>query len=775
MNEIIGKPIDRVDGRLKVTGGARYAAEFQLPNMAHGYCVQSTIAKGRIRSIDTKMAEAAPGVLAVITYKNAAKLKKDEEGGSIQDGKLGEKNLLPLQDDIIHYDGQHIGVVVADTFEHARDAASLIKVDYTSDKPVVEIEQALPQAFLAEESFGRKLQVKRGDPDTAFQSAEVKVDQTYVTPVYHHNPMEPHATIADWKGDELTLYDATQWVQGTRNAVAKMLGVPSKNVRVVSLFVGGGFGCKGFLWAHPVVAAMASQRVGRPVKVVLSRQQMFTSNGHRGRTIQQIALGAKKDGKLTSVRHLTTTQTSFVDEFPEPCGLATRILYACPNLEIAHKLVRLNTGTPTPTRAPGEAPGTFAIESAMDELAYKLKMDPVELRLANYAEENPHNGKQWSSKHLNECYRRGADAIGWSQRKPEPASMREGDHLVGYGMATATYPGNRSPASAKVQIFPDGHAVAASCTQDIGTGTYTIMTQIAAEALGLPLEKVEFKLGDSSLPNAPVSGGSQTAVSVGSAVRAAALAAKSKIIALAIKDKESPLKDQNEDGIEVENGRLILKENPLRGETYSQILKRQRLPTIEAECTTNVSARESEKDEGKSVVKESAGGKGEENGGGCFAAMSDEEMERQPYAFHSFGAQFAKVIVDPLIGRVRVVKCASVMDIGRVLNLKMARNQIRGGFIFGLGMALMEQTVFDPVRGRIVTRDLANYHVPVNADVPEIEVQFIDEPDPHISPIGARGIGEIGITGAVAAISNAVYHATGKRIRELPITPDKLI
>ncbi|MDB6054626.1 MAG: hypothetical protein JWN25_2149 [Verrucomicrobiales bacterium] len=771
MNAIIGKPVGRVDGRLKVTGGARYAADFQRANLAYGYCLQSSITKGRILSIDTQAAEAVPGVLGVLTYKNAPRLKKPEQSETVQDSKVSESNLLPLQDENIYYDGQHVAVVIADTFERARDTANLVKVVYTEEKPVFEIEQAINEAIPAKQSFGRKMQVKRGEPEEAFNGAEKKSDQTYTTTVYHHNPMEPHATIAEWNGEKLTLYDATQWVQGTQKAVAKLLDIPIKNVRVISHFVGGGFGCKGFLWAHPVLAAMAAKKVGRPVKIVLSRQQMFTSNGHRGRTLQQVALGANGEGKLTSVRHLTTTQTSMVEDFAEPCGMSTRLIYASPNLEMAHKLVRLNTGTPCPTRAPGEAPGTYAMEAAMDELAYQLRIDPIQLRLLNYAEVNPHDGKQWSSKNLKECYQRGAEAIGWQERKPEPGLTKEGEFLVGYGMATATYPCNRSPASARVQIFSDGHAVAASCTQDIGTGTYTIMTQIAAEALGLPVEKVEFKLGDSDLPNAPVSGGSQTAASVGSAVQAAALEAKAKIIELAIGDKKSPLSQKTKESIEVENGRLFVKDEPGRGETYAQILARNRVPKIEAECTTKVSTRETEKGEEGEKKQDSE----EDKTGGCWAASSDEEIERKPYSFHSFGAQFAKVLVDPMIGKVRVVKFASVMDIGTVLNTKMAENQIRGGIIFGLGMALMEHTVFDPVRGRIVTRDLANYHVPVNADVPPIEVQFINKPDLRVSPIGARGAGEIGITGAVAAIANAVFHATGKRIRELPITPDKLI
>jgi xanthine dehydrogenase YagR molybdenum-binding subunit len=770
VNAVVGKPLDRVDARAKVTGAAKYSAEFQIPNMAYAFLVQSTIAKGRIRSIDTSAAEKAPGVLGILTHKNAPKLNKPKESGAFE-FKISESGLLPLQGDEIFYDGQHIAVVVADTFERARYAAGLVKVDYEPAKPVFEIEQAIDTAYEASNSFGRPLQAKRGDPDAAFRDSEVKVEETYTTPVLHHNPMEPHATIAHWEGENLTLYDSTQWVAGTRKAAAALLGISPERVRVVTLFVGGGFGCKGFFWGHPVLAALAAKQVGRPVKIVLTRQQMFTSNGHRGRTIQKVGFGSSQDGKFKTVRHVTTTQTSLVEEFPEPCGLTSRILYDSPALEMKHLLVKLNTGTPCPTRAPGEAPGVYALEAAVDELAHKLKVDPIELRLRNYAEINPHYGQKWSGKHLRECYAKGAEMFGWSKRTPEPKSMREGKFLVGYGMAGASYPANRSPAAAKAQILANGHAIVSSGTQDIGTGTYTIMTQVAAEALGLPVERVEFRLGDSRLPEAPVSGGSQTAVSVGSAVRAAALSARSKMIAMAVGNAKSPLHGKKEEEIDVENGRMFLKGDSKKGESYSDVLKRGGVKMIEAECKTNVSTREKQKGEKGSENRQSEGS----TGGGCFWAEQDEKTDHESYSFHSWGVHFAKVLIDPEIGKVMVKRWVSVIDAGRILNLKTARNQICGGIVMGLGMALMEETVFDPQTGRIITRDLANYHVPVHADMPEIEVEFIDEPDAFISPLGARGIGEIGITGVPAAIANAVFHATGIRVRELPIVPEKLL
>jgi xanthine dehydrogenase YagR molybdenum-binding subunit len=775
MKELIGQPVDRVDGRLKVTGKAPYSAEFPLKNLAYAVAVQSTIASGRIQSIDTHAAETLPGVIAVITYKNSMSLHALAGGSDPGQGKFGERDLLPLQSDRIFYDGQHIAIVVAETFQIAEHGAALIKVDYEIEKPVYELEQALQDAFQPASALGGgEAQTHRGDAEKAMQDAEVKIEQTYITPVYHHNAMEPHATTAEWTGKKLTLYDSTQSVVGSKNAIAQILGVAPDDVRLYSYFIGGGFGSKGFTWAHSVMAPMAAKHVGRPVRLVLSRQQMFTSNGHRSRTIQKIFLGAGKDGKLTAVRHLTTSETSFVDEFVEQAGVATKMIYDVPNVDATHSIVRLNKGTPCPTRAPGEAPGTYALEVAMDELAYALNMDPVALRLVNYADKHPQTGLPWSEKHLKECYERGAAAIGWSQRTPQPHSIKEGNLLVGYGMATATYPANRSASSARIQLFADGHAILFCATQDIGTGTYTILTQIAAQGLGLPMSSVQCKLGDSRLPKGPNSGGSQVSASAGGAVWAAALTLKSKVIQLAIADKKSPLFGQNEEGIQVDGGRLFTTSG--QGETYQQLLSRKGMASIETEITTNVSTREGAPPPSAGVDKGGSGkspdhAKDQQSP----AVKADEGVDHKKYAFHSFGAHFVKVLVDPILGTVHVDKIVGVMDIGKVLNLKTATNQIMGGMIFGIGMALMEGTIYDPTNGRVVTRDLADYLVPVNADMPEFDIRFIDIPDPYISPVGARGIGEIGITGITAAIANAIYHATGKRVRDLPITPDKLL
>ncbi len=731
---IVGKPMNRVDGRLKVTGGALYSAEIPVANVVYGVTIQSTIAKGQITQIDTSVAERAAGVIAIITHLNAPKLYGQKAGG-------GDKNLLLLQDNIVHYSGQHIGVVVADTFERAADAASLVQVRYDKDKPNVEMEANLAHAFPPSSKIPRNEPVDstRGNLAQGLAAADTRIEQTYTTPVENHNPMEPHATTAVWEGDRLTLYDATQGVFQAQRKVAASLGIPPSNVRIISDFVGGGFGCKGSVWSHVVLAAIAARQVGRPVKLVLARTQMFGPVGFRPQTLQRVTLGATRSGKLTAIRHASTSQTSTFDEFVEPTAKTTRMLYACPNVETRHRLVRLDAGTPTFMRAPGEASGSFALESAMDELAYALQIDPVELRLRNYTDSDPDKNLPWSSKSLKECYRQGAERFGWARRDPKPRSMRDGKYLVGWGMATATYPTNRSPASAKVQLFANGTALVQSGSQDIGTGTYTVMTQVAADVLGLPVEKVRFELGNTEMPETPVSGGSQTAASVGSAVHLATAAARSKMVQLALADTASPLYGASEQDIAALEGRLFLKGKQSKGETYGSILARHGLKMVEARSD----------------------------------AKPGDEKEK--FSMHSFGAQFAEVYVDPDLGEVRVTRWVGAFGAGRILNAKTARSQLLGGIVYGIGMALMEHTVMDPNLGRIVTADLAEYHVPVNADVPAIVAFFVDEHDPYVNPIGVKGIGEIGITGVAAAIANAVYHATGKRIRDLPITTDKLL
>ena len=805
----IGQPLNRVDGRAKVTGTATYAAEHQIDNLAHGVLAQSAISRGRIKSLDTSRAQAAPGVLAVFTYQNMPRLTLPDPNGA-GGSKPGEL-FAPLQTDAIHYNGQHIALVIADTLEHAQHAADLIEVAYEAQKPVVEIEQGMGRAYKPEKFFGfEDLQVRRNNPTEGLAQSAAQIQQTYTTPIEHHNPMEPHATIAVWNGDNLTLYDSTQGVVATRVICAQALGISPENAQVISPFVGGGFGCKGLMWWHPILAAAAARKVGRPVKIALTRQQMFTSNGYRARTVQQITLGADQNGMLTAIRHHTVTHTSDVDEFCEPPGLTTKMLYAVPNLEVSHTLAKLNRGTPTPMRAPGESPGTFALECALDELAEVLQIDPVQFRIRNHADKHPQTGQPWSSKYLIACYRLGMDKFGWNRRNPVPGSMKTPDGwLVGMGMATATYPALRAPASASAALFADGRAVVSSATQDIGTGTYTVMAQVAADALGLPVERVQFVLGDSRLPPSPVSGGSQTVASVAPAVQRASRALIDKLIALAALDSTSPLYGRSPGEIQAIDGKLVVRGASDKSVAFEDVVRKsgQDSVTVVVNAPTAMSEMQGKQTENKGkpdarqTDKRSAKPDGKPNAtagqpaaeagnaankpkiptGGdvpdALTVSADPEFNANmaKYAFHSFGAQFVEVHINPKSGEIRIARVVNVFDVGKILNAKTANSQIMGGTIMGIGMALLEETVTDTRSGRILNHDLAEYHVPVNADIPPIETYFLDIPDAHIGGPGSRGVGEIGITGVAAAVANAVYHATGKRVRDLPITLDKII
>jgi xanthine dehydrogenase YagR molybdenum-binding subunit len=745
-----------------VTGAARYSAEAAHDGMTYAVIVQSTIARGRVSAIDATAAKAAPGFLGVVTRENMPKLTQPKED-FFQGGKLGDDR-LPLTDDRVHYAGQHLAVVVADSPERARHAASLVKVSYAAEKPQLDVEAALASATYPKQFFGEELQYTRGDVDTALgKDGLVTVKQTYTTPVETHNPMEISATVARWDGDRLTVHDATQWIVGTQAVLAEAFGMPKQNVRVVCPFVGGGFGCKGFVWSHTILAAAASKVVGRPVKLMLTRQQMFTSAGHRPSTRQTMTLAATPDGKLAALRHETVQETSPTTEHIEAAGASTsRLLYACPNVQTPHRLVKLNLATPTPMRAPGECPGTFALESAMDELAFALKIDPVQLRLANHADEHPASGKPWSSKYLRDCYKVAADAFGWTKRNATPRATRDDQgRLVGWGMATATYPGYRFPATAKVRIVADKlgkvSVVGSSATHDLGTGAYTVFTQITADTVGVPVETVQFQLGDSTLPPAPVAGGSNSTASVSQAIVQAASAALGQLAALAVAAPGSPLRGLRFDQLESRDGRIVAKNDPSKGESFAQILSRAGKTSIEGFSADPGR----EKQQHFAVQGESAG--------------ANYDADREKFAFQSFGCHFVEVKVDEPIARVRVTRVVSAFDVGRVINPKTTRSQALGGIVMGIGMALMEATEYDPRTGRPVTDSLADYAVPVNADVQVIDPHFIDKPDPHINTLGCRGVGEIGITGVAAAVANAVYHATGRRVRDLPIVPEKLL
>ncbi|CAB5082175.1 xanthine dehydrogenase family protein molybdopterin-binding subunit [Burkholderia cenocepacia] len=735
MNTLTGQPLDRVDGVLKVTGGAHYAAEFADARLAHAVLVTSTIASGRIESIDAARARAMPGVLIVITHENAMRLP---DGGRPPLSPPAGRRLTLLQDDTVRYSNEPVAVVVAETLEQATDAANAVQVRYRASEAVLDFAQAKHGARVPPKQQGRAMDTQRGDLDAGLREGAVRIDATYTTPMQHHNPIEPHATMARWDGPMLTLHDATQGVSGTSAAVAAVFGIAPEQVRVISPFLGGGFGCKGSSWSHVSLCAMAAKQVGRPVRLALTRPQMFGPVGGRPFTEQRIVLAARQDGTLTAMRHDTIATTSTFEDWMETCGMPSRILYAVPNHATTHRIVSLNVGTPTFMRAPGEASGSFALESAMDELAWRLGMDPVALRLANYAEVDPQDGKPWSSNALRECYRVGAQRFGWSRRAGAPRTMRDGDTLIGLGMAAATYPANRSEASARARILPDGTAEVASGTQDIGTGTYTVMTQVAADALGFAPRNVRFVLGDSSLPRAPVSGGSQSAASVAPAVREAAWQARAKLIALAIADPGSPLHGAAADDVTVDNGWIVHRGAPSRRDPAAAVLARAGGRPIDAQATTK---------------------------------PGDEKSR---YASHSFGAVFAEVRVDAELGTIRVPRIVGVYSVGRLLNAKTARSQLIGGMVWGLGTALEEGSHLDVRHGRFTNANLAEYHVPVNADIGALDVSFVDESDTHFNPLGIRGIGEIGITGVPAAIANAVYHATGVRVRDLPITLDKV-
>jgi xanthine dehydrogenase YagR molybdenum-binding subunit len=699
----IGQPISRVDGRLKVTGRATYAAEFDTPGLAHGIIVRSTIANGRIASIDSGSAERAPGVVTIVTHRNAPRLAYRPHKGVV-DTEVGER-LHVLQDDRVSHQGQPIALVIAETLEQANHAAALVRVTYTAEASTTDVARVAPVWPTGER---RASETRRGDPDSAFATAEVKVDQSYVIPRENHNPIEMHATIAAWEGDRLTLWDKTQWVHNVADEIAAVFGIPAESIRVISPFVGGAFGSALRTWPHVTLAALGARVAGRPVKVMLSRREMYYGVGHRPHTVQRIALGASRDGHLAAILHDGHQETSTYEEFSEALLNATRFLHSCPNVQTRHRIARLNVHTPTYMRAPGEASGVFALESAMDELAVALNIDPVELRLRNEPEQDEFKKLPFSSRSTRECYRAAAERFGWSQRNPEPRSMRDGRWLIGWGMATATYPMNYAPASAMARLLPDGTAEVASAASDMGPGTWTSMTQVAAESLGLPIERVKFTLGDTRLPKAPVHGGSMTMASVGSAVQAACRKVRDDALA------QGAAND------------------------LSEAMRRIGQP-IEALADVR----------------------------------PDDASQR--FSMHAFGAVFVEVAVDPDLGETRVRRIVGAYGAGRIVNPKTVRSQCIGGMIGGIGMALMEHSVVDARNGRVVNANFAEYAVPVHADAPPVmDVIFVEEHDPHVNPLGVKGVGEIALVGVAPAITNAIFHATGKRIRELPITPDKL-
>jgi xanthine dehydrogenase YagR molybdenum-binding subunit len=738
MAKYIGKEMSRVDGVAKVTGKAKYAAEFKVPNLAYGFIVLGDIAKGTIKSIDTAEAEKVPGVIRILTHLNAPKLgpKANSEYSPPDNSRQQDKSFRALQSDRILFNMQPVALVVAETYEQARYAARLVKTAYNAEKHVTDTEAVRGRARLP--SQGPKPAV-RGNPEEAMKNAPVKVEAEYRIPIEHHNPMELHAAIAFWEGDKLTIFDKTQDVYGVRGHLATSFNVPEENVSVVSPFVGGAFGSSLRPNYYPSLTAMAARELKRPVKVVYTRTQMYTGHGYRPYTIQKIALGAEASGKLTAMIHEAVHNTSTFEEFNDGTTNFTRQVYACPNLNAPLKIAGTDFNTPTWMRAPGAVSGMFALECAMDELAYALKIDPLELRLINYAETDPVSGKPWSSKALRECYRMGAEKFGWKNRKFEPRSMRDGRLLVGWGTATGVWGAFQRPASARITFRADGTAHITSATSDIGPGTYTVMTMIAAEYLGLKPEKIKFELGDTKFPRAPAQGGSQTTSSVGSAIYETAGVIKRKLLDLAKKDAASPFAAADNEGVELLDGKLQIKNDSSRSVNVSELMRRNNL----TEITETFESKPS--------------------------------PERQKYALLAHGAQFIEVKVDPDTGFVRVTRAIEVSACGRIMNPKTSHSQEIGGVVWGIGMALEEATEVDHRFGRIMNPNLQHYHVPVSADIHEIETIFVEEDDKIVNPLGVKGMGELGMVGIPAAIANAVFHATGKRIRDLPITPDKLL
>jgi xanthine dehydrogenase YagR molybdenum-binding subunit len=738
MPRYIGKEMSRVDGVAKVTGRAKYAAEFRAPNLAYGFLVLGSVAKGRIQTIDTREAERSPGVVRVFTHLNAPRLGPTPavEQAPPTTSQEEDKSFRALQSDRIVFNGQPVALVVAETYQQARYAARLVKVSYAAELHVTDTEAVRGRAHVPSKATPS---VPRGNPEAALQSAPVKVETEYRIPVEHHNPMEPHAAVAAWQGDTLTIFDKTQHVQGVRAHLAQSFGIPEENVTVISPFVGGAFGSSLRPNYYPALTAMAARELRRPVKLVYTRTQMYTGHGYRPYTIQRVALGADRSGKLSAMVHEVVHNTSSFEEFSDDTTHFPRQVYACPNLYAPVRIAATDLNTPTWMRAPGAVSGMFALECAMDELAYAVKVDPLELRLINYADVDPESGKPFSSKALRECYRLGAEKFGWKDRKFEPRSMRDGRWLVGWGTATGVWGANQMPATARITFRASGSAHITSATSDIGPGTYTVMTMIAAEYLGLRPEQVQFELGDSRLPQAPTQGGSWTTASVGSAVHGAALAIGARLLGLATREANSPLAGATASDVELLDGRLQLKADPSRFVSVADLMRRHGL----TEVTETFEARPS--------------------------------PEREKYALLAHGAQFIEVKVDPDLGTVRVTRAIEVTACGRVINPKAAHSQEIGGVVWGIGMALQEATEIDHRFGRIMNPNLQHYHVPVNADVHEIETMFVEEDDPVVNPLGVKGMGELGMVGIPAAIANAVFHATGRRIRELPITPDKLL
>ncbi|MHA4739797.1 xanthine dehydrogenase family protein molybdopterin-binding subunit [Dyadobacter sp. MSC1_007] len=730
--------LDRVDGRVKVTGKATYSAEYAVPNLAHAVLVTSTIAKGVITGIDAEKANSAPGVLAVISHLNAPKVPGWGSAAQPAERAPIGTSFRVFYDHFVYFDGQPVAMVVADTHERAVYAASLLKITYQSEKHRTHFEANVQQAIVP-----LNVQRNKTSPFADYDrgekgQVEAHIEAEYTIPTQHHQPMEPHAIVAVWEAeDKLTVYDKNQGVKSAQGQLAQAFKIPRENVRVIAKYIGGAFGSGIRVWPHTIAAVLAAKHVGRPVKLVLGREQMFTSVGYRPYTVQKLTIGASKNGKLTSITHEGIGQTSAYEEHLERTILASRSLYACPHVSTRYRLLSLDVNTPTWMRGPGDATGMFALESAMDEMAFALNIDPLDFRIKNYAELDQERNLPWSAKSLKECYVLGAEKFGWKNRKLEPKSMQKDGVLVGYGMASSLYGFHRHPSKARAVMQADGSVIVQSATMDIGPGTGTAMTRIAAKVLGIHAKMVRFDLGDSALPDAPGQNGSSTIPSVGSAVHDVCVALRDRLIEMAFEMPGFATKEKSQ--VVVRNGQVLASMADTNGVSFGDILKHHHRNELE------------------------------------ISAESKSGPERDQYSMYSFGCHFVEVEVSPFTGEVHVTRVVTCADVGTIINYKTARSQSIGGIVGGIGMALMEESAMDHRYGRYVTSDFSSYHIPVHADIPPIEVYYIDKPDVHVNPIGSKGLGEIAIVGVAAAVANAVFHATGKRIRQLPITPDKLI
>jgi xanthine dehydrogenase YagR molybdenum-binding subunit len=730
----LGMPINRIEAPGKVTGRAVYTADVQLRDMTYAVLVGSTIAAGRIRAIDTARADSAPGVLAVITHRNVPAWHSTPE-------ELRYVELrFPLADYTIHHHGQYVAAVVAGTREQAEHAAGLIAVDYEERPAVASLDAALPTAHLPvwryEPEFPTDVAIN--DPEGRFASSEVRVDVEYRTPYHSHVPLEPNATVAQWTGGRLTIHETSQGVHGNRRIIAGALGIPVEDVRVYSTLVGGAFGNKIEVWPHTLLAAVAARQVGRPVQLVATRKQVFTGHGIQPPIIQRLRIGAGADGRLQAMIHRTVNGTPIMFDYAEGAVSPTATVYAAPALGARAEVAGMHMPARAALRTPADGPGMFALGSAMDELSYALNLDPIELRRRNHLAVHPIERKPWSGKQLLECYALGAERFGWHRRAPQPRAMRDGDDWVGFGMSSAQRLEHHAAARAIVEIRDDGSAEVRTSMAEIGTGNLTTLVQIAADGAGMPPRRCAIVSGDTALPEAPSTSGSRTTGSTGSAVHLAAVAARLTATRLAVGDPRSPLHGVPEDRVGAVDGRLFAVDDPGRGETYQDLLRRNGMRAITEE------------------------------------GHHDPGAKDPRYSFATFGAHFTEVRINRNLPRVRVTRHVAAFAIGRVLNPKTARNQAQGGIIFAAGQTLTEQLVQDPPSGRFVSPALTDYHVPVNADVGEIDVSFVEEPDYNAHPHGAKGLGELVAVGVHASIANAVYHATGIRVRELPITPDKL-